>query len=478
VTTERRRRADDELPHLADTHAHLDLVDYDDDRESVIARARAAGVRFIVNVGFNIETSRNAVDLAGRYDFIYASVGIHPHDAASVDDGTLAEIERLADGEKVVAIGETGLDYYRDHSPREQQRRSFREHIRLARRLGMPLIIHNRDALADTLEIVDDECAGEVGGVMHCFPGDAAYAEEVVRRGFHVGVGGPVTFSSGGRLAEVARTVPRRMLLIETDAPWLAPKPHRGKRNEPAYVALVAERVAALRGMSVQDLARATTGNAMRLFRIPERPAPSVAYEMWGNLYLNITNRCSNACSFCVRYQSDILWGYNLRLDREPTVEEVLEAAGDTERYEEVVFCGYGEPTMRLDALLDIARALKERGARIRVDTNGQGSMIWNRNIAPELAEVVDSVSVSLNAQDEATYNRVCNPKRGADAFRHVVAFIRDCVRAGLEVTASLVDVPDVDVDAVRQLAGELGVPLRVRGGGVGLAGSRPKADA
>jgi len=475
VKRERTIPAGDGTPHLADTHTHLDLDDYDADREDVIARARAAGVRFIVNVGFNLETSANAIDLAERYDFIYASVGIHPHDASSTDDDALRQLESMASHERVVAIGETGLDYYRDHSPRDVQRRSFRQHIRLARRLDLPLIIHNREALEDTLEIVDEEMAGEVGGVMHCFPGDAAYADAVVRRGFHVGVGGPVTFSSGGRLAEVACTVPRRMLLLETDAPWLAPKPHRGKRNEPSYVALVAERIAELRGMSVDDLARATTGNAVRLFRLPERPAPSIAYEMWGNLYLNITNRCSNACSFCVRYQSDILWGYNLRLEHEPTVEEVLDAVGDPSRYPEIVFCGYGEPTMRLDALLEIAAALKGRGARIRVNTNGHGSMIWNRNIAPELAEVVDAVSVSLNAQNAETYNAICRPRRD-DAYRHVVSFIRDCVKAGLEVTASLVDVPGVDVEAVRKLAKELGVPLRVRGSGVGhLSGQAAK---
>jgi len=473
VTSGRTTPAGEDVPLLADTHAHLDLNDYDSDRSQAIVRARAAGVQFIINVGFNLETSQNAVRLAERYDFIYASVGIHPHDASSATQSVMDKIELLSANDRVVAIGETGLDYYRDHSPRDEQRRSFREHIRLARRLELPLIIHNRDALDDVLDIIDDECAGDVGGVMHCFPGDAAYAEKVVRRGFHVGIGGPVTFSRNGRLVEVARTVPRRTLLLETDAPWLAPKPHRGKRNEPAYVALVAERIAELRDMTVEDLARATTGNAMRLFRIPSRPAPSVAYEMWGNLYLNITNRCSNACSFCVRYQSDILWGYNLRLDHEPTVAEVVEAVGDPTRYTEIVFCGYGEPTMRLDALVEIARALKERGARIRLNTNGHASMIWNRNVVPELAEVVDAISVSLNAPDASTYEEICRPRRGADAFQHVVAFIGECVRAGVDVNASLVDVPGVDVEAARALARELGVPLRVRGSGVGHLSSR-----
>ena len=218
--------------------------------------------------------------------------------------------------------------------------------------------------------------------------------------------------------------------------------------------------------MDALDLARQTTGNAYRFYGIPEEPPPSIAYEMWGNLYLNITNRCTNACDFCLRHESDILWGYNLRLDREPTTEEIMEAIGDPDRYREVVFCGYGEPTVRLEVVLEVGRRLRREGGRVRLDTNGHGSLIWNRDIVPELAEAVDAVSVSLNAQDAATYDGVCHPRFGEKAFEHVLSFIRRCREAGLDVTASVVDIPGIDIAACRALAGELGVSLRVRGTG------------
>lgn len=454
-------------PVLADTHAHLNLDDYRPDRDEVIERARTAGVGFIVNVGFDATTSDESVALAEKHPFIYASVGLHPHHATSLTDEILDRYERLAAHPKVVAIGETGLDHFRDLSPREDQERAFRMQIRLAKKTGLPLIIHNRDALSDVLRVIDDEGVPEAGGVMHCFPGDAAYAREVVERGLHVGIGGPVTYSPRGRLTGVATAVRQDRLVLETDAPWLPPVPHRGRRNEPAYVRIVAERVAELRGMSPADVARMTTGNAIRLFRIPDRPVPSIAYEMWGNLYLNITNRCTNACRFCIRYQTDVLWGYTLKLDREPTVEEVIEAVGDPTRYREVVFCGFGEPTVRLDVVTEVGRRLRAAGARVRLDTNGHGNVIWNRNIAPELAAAVDSISVSLNAADAGTYERICRPRFGPRTLDHVVAFVRECRKAGIETVVSAVDVPDVDIDKVRALAASLGVPLRVRGSGV-----------
>lgn len=458
---------------LCDTHVHINLDDYVRDRESVIGRALDAGLEFMVNVGFNLPTSLESVELAEKHDFIYASVGVHPHDASDLTDGLLSTLRDLAGSPRVVAVGETGLDYYRDLSPRNEQRDAFRRQIRLARELELPLIIHNRDALDDVLDIMDEENASEVGGVMHCFPGDAAYAREVVARGFHVGIGGPVTYSRKGRLVDVAREVPRGRLLLETDAPWLTPEPHRTEarergerpRNEPSYVYDVAVAIASIRGVDVGDLGRATTWNAMKLFGIGPAGRASIAYEMCGNLYLNITNRCTNECEFCLRYQSDTLWGYRLKLDGEPTVEELMEAIGDPTAYREVVFCGYGEPTVRLDVVLEVGRRLRAAGARVRLDTNGHGSLIWNRNIAPELSDAIDAVSVSLNAQDAATYSRLCHSRFGEKTYEHVLSFIRECKAAGIETVASVVAVSGVDVDAARRVAEGLGVALKVRGG-------------
>lgn len=450
-------------PLLTDTHLHLNLKAYRKDRPEVIERARRAGVGFMINVGFDLATSRESVELAEGRPFMRATVGVHPHSASDLDDDALSRLSELAERPCVVAVGETGLDYYRDLSPRDEQQRAFREQIRLARRLNLPLVIHNRDALDDVARIIEEEGAGEVGGVMHCFPGDTAYAERVVGLGFHVGIGGPVTYSARGRLAKVAETVPLGRLLLETDAPWLAPVPHRGGRNEPAHVRIVAERVAGIRGMSVDDLARATTGNSGRLFGFPPAPPPSIAYEMWGNLYLNITNRCTNNCRFCIRNQTDTLWGYNLRLVAEPTADEVMAAIGDPARYDEIVFCGYGEPTVRLDVITEVGPRLRQAGARVRIDTNGQGSLVWNRNIVPELAAAADAVSVSLNAPDAATYQEMCRSRFGESAYAHVLSFIGECLRAGLEVTASVVASSGVDIEECRRVARGLGVPLRVR---------------
>ena len=460
-----RTGADGELkpPLLTDTHVHLNLKAYRKDRPDVIARALGAGVGFMVNVGFDLATSRASIELAEQHEFMRASVGLHPHSASDMDDDLLAHLSELASGPTVIAIGEIGLDYYRDLSPRDDQKLAFRRQIALARELDLPLIIHNRDALDDVLTIIEDEGAREVGGVMHCFPGDVAYAERVVELGFHIGIGGPVTYSARGRLAQVAEAVPLNRLLLETDAPWLTPEPHRGGRNEPSYVALVAGRIAEIRGISVEDLARATTGNSARLFGFPATAEPSITYEMWGNLYLNITNQCTNSCRFCIRDQTDTLWGYNLKLRTEPTVDELMAAIGDPGRYREIVFCGYGEPTMRLDVIVEVGRRLRAQGARVRVDTNGQGNLIWNRNIAPELADAVDAVSISLNAQDAETYDRICGSRFGAKAYEHVLAFVRESVKAGLDVSVSVVDVPEIDIEAARRVAGDLGVSLRVR---------------
>ena len=450
-------------PLLTDTHVHLNLKAYRKDRREVISRAMQAGVGFMINVGFDLTTSRESIELASEHEFIRASVGLHPHGASDLNDETLEQLSQLASHRTVVAVGETGLDYFRDLSPREDQQRAFRRQIRLARELDLPLIIHNRDALDDALDIIEDEGAGEVGGVMHCFPGDVAYAAKVVDLGLHVGIGGPVTYSDGGRLARVAEAVPLNRLLVETDAPWLTPEPHRKGRNEPSFVALVAERIAEIRGMSLPDLARATSGNSTRLFGFPPADEPSIAYEMWGNLYLNITNQCTNDCTFCIRNTTDTLWGYRLKLRTEPTVDELMAAIGDPGRYREVVFCGYGEPTVRLDVVLEVGRRLRAQGATVRLDTNGQGSLIWNRNIAPELAEAIDAVSVSLNAQDEATYDHICASRFGPAAYGHVLAFIKESVKAGMDVSVSVVDVPEIDIDAARKVARDLGVSLKVR---------------
>jgi TatD DNase family protein len=253
---------------LTDTHTHLNAAQFDEDREEVIQRAKDAGVTRIVNVGFNRETIPSSIALAEQYDFIYSTVGWHPQDAKDMRDGDLDWIEELCKHEKVVAIGEIGLDYYWDTSPKDVQQRVFREQIRLAKKIGLPIVIHNRDAHQDILEILKQEKAAEVGGIMHCFSGSWETAKQCLDMNFYISFGGPVTFKNAKQPKEVLAQVPLDRLLIETDAPYLTPHPHRGKRNETSYVRLVAETAAEIRGMCLEELAQITTDNAIRLLKL------------------------------------------------------------------------------------------------------------------------------------------------------------------------------------------------------------------
>ena len=254
---------------LFDTHAHLHFPDYADDLDAVLERARVAGVRGMVTIGTDRETNQAVVELARRLPNVWATVGIHPHDAGEVAEADFAEMEELARSEKkVVGFGEMGLDFFRNLSPPEAQRQVFRRQIRMARDLGKPVVIHCRDAHDETLAILADERAGEIGGVMHCFSGDVEIARRCLDLGLFISLAGPVTYKNARALPEVARFVPDDRLVVETDCPYLPPTPHRGKRNEPAYVALTAAFVAELRGVDPEALGATITDNAATLFGI------------------------------------------------------------------------------------------------------------------------------------------------------------------------------------------------------------------
>lgn len=258
------------MEFVIDTHAHLDFDDFDADRAQVLQRAEQAGVRCIINPGADIESSRRAVRLAKTHKHIYAAVGIHPHDAKTVDQEALRELRRLAKHPKVVAIGEIGLDYYRNLSPREVQRQAFRYQLELAAELGLPIIVHDRDAHDDIVAILQEwKNAGDaLSGVFHAFSGDQALARRLMAMGFYIGIAGPVTFQNARRLAALVKMLPLDRLLIETDCPYLTPHPYRGQRNEPAYVRLVADKVAELKELDSDDVACQTSHNACEVFGI------------------------------------------------------------------------------------------------------------------------------------------------------------------------------------------------------------------
>lgn len=253
---------------LFDTHVHLNAQQFAEDREAVIQRAFDAGVQYMVVVGFDRETIPLAIEIAEQNETIYAAVGWHPVDAIDMTAEDLSWIESLASHPKVVALGEMGLDYHWDKSSKDVQESVFRKQIQLAKKVNMPIIIHNREATEDIIKILQDEAAEEVGGIMHCYNDSADFIQTFLDMNFYISLGGPVTFKNATMPKEVAVQVPLDRLLVETDAPFLAPHPNRGKRNEPAYVKLVAEKIAELREIRFDELSKTTTENAFTLFKL------------------------------------------------------------------------------------------------------------------------------------------------------------------------------------------------------------------
>ncbi|HSL92612.1 MAG TPA: TatD family hydrolase [Candidatus Limnocylindrales bacterium] len=447
-----------------DSHAHLDLTPLCDAEGEVVRRAREAGVSRIVTIGIDPDSSERAIAIAHRHAGVYAAVGLHPHDASSRSEDLLARLEELSRCDKVVGIGETGLDFYRDRSPRDAQRAAFREQIRLARRRSLPVVVHDREAHGEILSILAQENAAEVGGIIHCFSGDYEMARRAIGMNFLVSIPGAITYKGSQTQAEAVGKIPLEKLLIETDCPFLAPLPYRGKPNEPAYVPLVARKIAEIKGVSAEDVGRVTALNALRIFRIPSEEEVRVSYKIRNSLYLNITNRCTNACTFCAKRDDYHVKGHYLKLPGEPSVEEILAEVGDPTQYDEIVFCGFGEPLLRLGDVMTIAKSLKAKGAKIRVNTDGLANLVHGRNVLPELSGLVDALSVSLNAPDAETYARLCPNRYGAASFPALLDFLREAPRHVPSVTATAVALPGLDPDAVRRLAETIdGVAFRLR---------------
>lgn len=251
--------------HWTDTHCHLNHPDLYAEWHAALFRAQQSGVQRLILIGYDLESSRRAVELAEQSDALYATVGIHPHDAAQCDTDSLQTLRELAAHPRVVAVGEIGLDFYRNLSPREAQYEAFHAQMQLAQSLSLPVVIHCREAYEEVLSILAQYPA--VQGVLHCFSGTAEQAQQGLELGYYLGIGGVVTFKSAESLRAIVRDIPRDRLLLETDAPYLAPHPYRGKRNEPAYLPLIAQQVAALWDMPLEQLSEITEANTQRLFQ-------------------------------------------------------------------------------------------------------------------------------------------------------------------------------------------------------------------
>ncbi|MCX8027300.1 MAG: YchF/TatD family DNA exonuclease [Thermodesulfovibrionales bacterium] len=448
---------------MIDTHCHLDMTEFTQDSDEVISRALNQGIEAIISVGADLTASHKAIDIARRYECVYVAVGIHPHEARFVDDASIEEIKQLLKNrhnKKIVALGEIGLDYFHMHSTKQEQISAFEKLLNIAKTFDIPIIIHNRDADDDMKAILKETDIKKA--VLHCFSSDKKMADWAVKKGFLLSFAGNLTFKKANRIREIAASIPDESIMLETDAPYLSPEPFRGKRNEPAYMIHTARLLAELRGVTLEDIDRITTVNAKRFFSIGEMPKGEIVYKIRDRLYLNITHRCTNACNFCVRFDTDFVKGHNLKLDEEPSADDLIKAIGNPKEYKEVVFCGLGEPTLRLDVIKTVARWVKANGGKVRLNTNGLGNLINQRNIVPELSGLIDSISISLNAHDKETYNKVCKPN-DTNAYDYLIQFIKDARQFIPEIMLTVVDIPDVDLQRCQQIANEMNVGFKVR---------------
>ncbi|RMH09371.1 MAG: YchF/TatD family DNA exonuclease [Aquificota bacterium] len=448
---------------MIDTHCHLDLLKKEDLEETL----KDKSFEYLITIGYDKKTIRNALRLSEENAHVYCALGFHPHEAGGVSDDDLLWLKELASKHpKVKALGEMGLDFYKNHSDPKKQEEVFRKQIAIARELGLPIVVHTRDAEKKTLEILKEEKAYEVGGVMHCFTGSYEFMRACVDMGFHISYSGIVTYPNAQALRDVVKRTPTSRILAETDAPFLAPQPVRGKPNKPAYMRYTLEVIAQLiPNTSFEDAERMTSENAKRAFNlVKEDKKETITYVINNKLYINLTNKCNLHCAFCQREreQNYMVKGYWVWVNKDPTVEEVIKEIGDPRRYEEIVFCGYGEPTLRFSALKEIARWVKERGGKVRVDTNGLMFTFLPKEKLRELKGLVDVWSVSLNAPDKETYNRVCKPVQ-EDAFEKVVEFIKEAKKEGFRVIATAVGYDGVDMERTKQLALSLGAEWRGR---------------
>ncbi len=249
-----------------DSHAHYDDERFDEDRYKLIESMNEKGVDYIVNAAADIPSCYTSLALAHKYPFVYCSIGVHPHDAKTLDDEKLAELKKLAGEEKVVAIGEIGLDYYYDSSPRDEQRKWFKAQLELAKELDLPVIIHSREACQETFDTI--MASGVKEGVIHCFSGSKELAKEYVKKGFYIGIGGSLTFKNARKAVEVVEAIDLEHIVIETDAPYMTPVPHRGKRNDSLYLQYVVEKIAEIKGISIEEVSDITCQNGKKLFRI------------------------------------------------------------------------------------------------------------------------------------------------------------------------------------------------------------------
>lgn len=449
---------------FVDTHAHLFFENFKEDIDEVVERAKQNDVDYIIVPATDLKTAREAIALSEKYSNIYLTVGIHPHDTKDWNDPLIPQIEELAKHPKVVAIGEIGLDYYYDFSPKDQQIRAFKAQLDLAVKLQLPVVIHNRDSDEDMMEIIQSYCGTGLKAQFHCFNASVNDAVEYMKMNHFISFTGNITHKKSDSLREILSKIDLNHLMLETDSPFMTPVPYRGKRNEPAYVKIVAQQVADIHKLSLEEVGRITSLNAFRFFGIGNPPKTSFTYQIHNSLYINVTNRCNADCTFCRRKEDPFLRGYNLGMKKseEPSAQVYIDEIGDPKKYDEIVFCGYGEPTIRWDVVKEVAKYVKDNGGKTRINTNGHGNLINKKDITPEMRGLIDTISISLNSYNSKQYAELMQVSESH--FEEMKTFASLAKKYVNKVVMSVVSLDEVEIEESRKVVeDEIGVEFRVR---------------
>ena len=447
-----------------DTHAHLFFENFKDDIDEVIKRAKENGVDYIIIPATDLKTAHEAINLAEKYELVFATVGIHPHDTKDWDESLISEIEILAKHPKAVAIGEIGLDYFYDFSPKIQQIKAFKSQLDLAIKLELPVVIHNRDSDSDMMDIIQSYCGTGLKAQFHCYNSTLNDALEYMKMNHFISFTGNITFKKSDGLREILKHINLNHLMLETDSPFMTPVPHRGKRNEPGYINLVAKQIADMHKISVEEVGRITSLNTFRFFGIGKPPKTSFTYLLGNSLYINVTNRCNADCTFCRRKDDPFLRGHNLGMKKseEPPADVYIKEIGDPKNYDEIVFCGYGEPTIRWDVVKEIAKYVKTNGGNTRINTNGHGNIINKKNITPEMKDLIDVVSISFNTSDSKQYADLMRVSEVH--FEEMKNFAKQSKQFAKKVVMSVVSLDEVEIEKSRKVVEEeIGVDFRIR---------------
>ena len=447
-----------------DTHAHLFYPNFESDVDEVIMRAKDAGVDYIIVPATDLENSKHVIELTEKYDFIYGAVGVHPHDTKDWDESFIDKIEELAKHEKIVAIGEIGLDYFYDFSPKEKQIEAFKSQIDLALKLNKPIIVHNRESDEDMMNIIKSYSESGLKAQFHCFGSSLENAYELVKLNHFISFTGNITFKKMDSLRNILANLSLESVMLETDSPFMTPEPFRGKRNEPANVKLIAGKFAEVHHLTIEDVARITSYNVFRMFGIGSKPGTVYTYKIGHSLYINVTNRCDANCTFCDREGEAVISGYNLKMNKsdEPDAEVYINEIGDPVQYKEIVFCGYGEPTVRWEVVKKIAKYVKEKNGVTRLITNGHGNIINKRDITPEMLGLIDTVSISFNSADPHQYAKLMGLE--TRYFNEMVTFAKNAKKYTGKVVMTVISMDEVDIEKARKTVEEkIGAEFRAR---------------